>query len=100
MIAMEYAQAGITCLPDSSNRPIESMARNATDEGSGFLRGIRSVPILQLAPSEVSLRSFWRSDSCRWIVVNCRIRLNSEAEQPGDEETLAHRILFCQPPHS
>jgi hypothetical protein len=52
------------------------------------------------APCRVSLRSFWRSDSCRCIVVNCRIGLSSEAEQPGDEETLAHRIPFCQPPHS
>jgi hypothetical protein len=31
---------------------------------------------------------------------NCRIRLSSEAEQPGDEESLADCISFCQPSHS
>jgi hypothetical protein len=74
-------------------------AFNAVDPGTYTLT-VEAKGFKRMERTSVSLRGFWRSDSCRWIVVICRIRLNSEAEQPGDEETLAHRIPFCQPPHS
>lgn len=47
-----------------------------------------------------SVAKFLRSDSGGCRVVNCRIRLGGEPEQPGDEESLADRISFCQPSHS
>jgi NADPH:quinone reductase-like Zn-dependent oxidoreductase len=50
--------------------------------------------------TRVSLRSFGRGDSDRCKVLSGRIRLGREAEQPGDELSLADRIPFCQPSHS
>ena len=53
-----------------------------------------------VGPQDGSVAKFRRSDSGGCKVVNCRIRLVGEPEQPGDEESLADRISFCQPSHS
>ena len=58
------------------------------------------VGVIQVDILKGSVAKFWRSDSGGCKVVNCRIRLGGEPEQPGDEESLADRISFCQPSHS
>jgi phenylpropionate dioxygenase-like ring-hydroxylating dioxygenase large terminal subunit len=58
------------------------------------------MPIGPDNPFKGFVAKFLEKRIYRCIVVNGLIWLSSDAEQPGDEETLAHRIPFCQPPHS
>lgn len=46
------------------------------------------------------IAKFWEKPLRPLEIRNCRIRSGSEAKQPGDEESLADCISFCQPSHS
>ena len=84
------------------NRTLSSLGLGLGSVLLGLIAGAAGANLYVAgdAAPEGSVAKFRRSDSGGCKVVNCRIRLVGEPEQPGDEESLADRISFCQPSHS
>ena len=102
---MHRSQNGIGYTFDAKDRSVHGMI-DLIQTPAGTIAGImeNAAHVFDLGSPRVndggSVAKFLRSDSDGCRVVNCQIRLGGEPEQPGDEESLADRISFCQPSHS
>src|SRR5688500_6683231 len=87
---------------ERSNARASRVRSNLSDDREASFHTRKSKQLVKSLREFIDgyVAKFGRAIQTTATFVNCRIRLGGEAEQPGDEQSLANRIFFPQPSHS